>query len=130
LTDVYLGQYDDYDNLTRSVKDSGKFESLGLPSKLDASYIFSENNGGRNGHLLQASSLHDPNPSRLIDIELLRESLDASKEESYENYKISPNGSLISLTFSEDGSDQLYGRILRISDQTLLADEIKGVGIA
>lgn len=127
LTDEYLRHYTETEALKKFVVDSGSYPSFGCPTILEGAYTFAEKSGGQNGHLLQARSIHDPNPSKLIDIHKLRSSLGTSKGESYESYKFSPDGSLVSLTFSESGGDQLYGRILRLSDQSLLPDEIRGV---
>lgn len=66
-------------------------------------------------------------PAKLLDFDALQSQSSGLQGKSYESINLSPDGSMISLTFSEDAGDQTFGKIYRVSDQTLLDDHIQGV---
>ncbi|KAM3578671.1 hypothetical protein VKS41_008871 [Umbelopsis sp. WA50703] len=67
-------------------------------------------------------------PSKLVDFDVLQIQSSGRHGKSYESINLSPDGTMVSLTFSEDSGDQTFGRIYRVSDQTLLDDHIQGIG--
>ncbi|CAM0142215.1 unnamed protein product [Umbelopsis sp. WA50703] len=66
-------------------------------------------------------------PSKLVDFDVLQIQSSGRHGKSYESINLSPDGTMVSLTFSEDSGDQTFGRIYRVSDQTLLDDHIQGI---
>ncbi|KAG2177088.1 hypothetical protein INT43_007744 [Umbelopsis isabellina] len=127
LSNEILGQYELLEQLQNCIIASQQYASLSNVSIVNGTYCFADKPNGVNGHYWQYQTLEDPKPTKLLDFDALQSQSSGLHGKSYESINLSPDGSMASLTFSEDGGDQTFGKIYRVSDQTLLGDHIQGI---
>ncbi|KAJ2964855.1 hypothetical protein NQZ79_g239 [Umbelopsis isabellina] len=127
ISNDFLRQYEQSEQLERCIIMSQQSSCLGDVSIIHGTYVFSDKSNGVNGHYWQYKTLEDPAPIKLLDQDALLNQCPDLTGLCHQSINLSPDGSMISLTFSEEGSDQMFGRIYQVSEQALLEDQIQGI---